>query len=81
MTEKQILDKLAVIFKDALEINYFNPEISMENTPEWDSLRHIQLLVAVEKGFDVEITFEDTLDMTTVSGVVHILKKYLNEAY
>lgn len=77
MTYKQIEHKLAGIFKNALEIDEFHNKLSMENTPEWDSLKHLQLLVAIERNFEIEMAFEDMVWMTTVPAIVQILRKYL----
>ena len=81
MNEKrnQIREKLAPIIKNIFEIDEFRDDISMENTPEWDSLAHLRLLAAIEDAFEIELDFEDMVRMTTVQAIVQTLREYLKE--
>ena len=53
MTQEQILKELTTIFRDVLD----NDDIKLsmatvaKDVEEWDSLSHIQLIVAIEKHF------------------------------
>jgi len=49
----------------------------MDEIPEWDSLKHIQLIIAIEEEFDITIDFSDTLDMTSISAIKEKILKYL----
>jgi len=54
MTQFEILAKLQNIFDDIfLEPPKLTPTLSAKDVPEWDSLLHISLIVAVEKAFSV----------------------------
>jgi len=79
MNDEQIIEKLSAIFKKNLEVCDFNPKLSMEDVPEWDSLKHIQLIFDIENCFGIQINYEDVLDMTAISSIVRIIKKYVNE--
>jgi len=79
MSENQIEAKVALIIKNTFEIDEFHNGISMENTPEWDSLAHLRLLAAIEDAFKIEVDFEDVARMTTVQAIVQTLKNYLKE--
>ncbi|WP_158826212.1 acyl carrier protein [Mucilaginibacter lacusdianchii] len=55
MEKSEVLEKLNVIFKDTLEnddlcINYAT---TAKDVDEWDSLNHIQLVVDIEKSFNI----------------------------
>jgi acyl carrier protein len=58
MNTQELIEKLTPIFKDVLD----NEDIVLTETTtaadieEWDSLSHIQLIVAVEKAFKVKFT-------------------------
>ncbi len=55
MNKNEILSKLSEIFREELD----NEEITLteettaNDVEEWDSLSHIQLIVAVEKAFGI----------------------------
>ena len=49
-----------------------------EGTPGWDSLKHIQILAALEDEFKVEIAHEDIIEMVSIPAVIRILGKYIS---
>lgn len=54
MNQAEVIAKLQTIFDDLfLEPVVLTPAISAKDVPEWDSLTHISLIVAVEKAFSV----------------------------
>ncbi|EKD63173.1 MAG: hypothetical protein ACD_51C00326G0003 [uncultured bacterium] len=79
MNEEYILKRIEEVFQEVLEIKNFNEDLSMEVVPEWDSLKHLQLLVAVEKTFGIEIEFQKSLKMTSVKGMTEIISYYINK--
>src|SRR5215469_11422980 len=54
MNQADVIAKLQAIFDTVfLEPVVLTPAISAKDVPEWDSLTHISLMVAVEKAFNV----------------------------
>lgn len=54
MNQAEVLARLQTIFDTVfLEPVVLTPAISAKDVPEWDSLTHISLMVAVEKAFGV----------------------------
>ena len=54
MNQPEVLASLHGIFDDLfLESPKLTPTLAVKYVPEWDSLIHISLLVAVEKAFGV----------------------------
>jgi acyl carrier protein len=54
MNRSSVLEQLQPIFDDVfLEQVTVTPELSAKDVPEWDSLLHISLMVAVEKDFGI----------------------------
>lgn len=52
-------EKLNLILKDILKVEINSEEINIENTPKWDSLTHLNLVLALEEEFGIEITPEE----------------------
>ena len=77
MTDEQIIKKLSDVFNQTLGINEFELSITMDEVPEWDSLKHIQLLSSIENAFGIEIQFEDSLEMISVKLIMSKIKKYI----
>jgi len=77
MNDEQIIIKLSDIFIDTLGVNEFKLSITMDEIPEWDSLKHIQLLTTIEAAFGIELQFEDAIEMITGKSILTKVKKYI----
>lgn len=73
----RIDEKLSIIFSEVLGIAHFSPGIEMEQVAEWDSLKHIQLLAAIEESFGIEIQFEDAITMISGAAIVSKIEQYI----
>ena len=77
MTDEQIIKKLSDVFNQTIGISEFELSITMDEVPEWDSLKHIRLLSSIENAFGIEIQFEDSLEMISVKLIMSKIKKYI----
>ncbi len=48
---------------------------SMETTPLWDSMMHMNICLSVEQAFGVQLTPEEIIAMTSVAAIEETLKK------
>ncbi|MCB0332934.1 MAG: acyl carrier protein [Bdellovibrionales bacterium] len=44
-------------------------ELTMQDVEEWDSLRQMELIVAVEETFQIELSGDDIANMASISGI------------
>ena len=67
-TVKDILDKATTVFRDTFDNDdiQLSPETTADDIEEWDSLSHIQLIVALEKAFKIKFT---TAEITSFKDV------------
>ena len=65
------------VFNETLGVNEFELSITMDEVSRWDSLKHIQLLSSIEKAFEIEIQFEDTIEMISGQSILNNIKKYI----
>ena len=59
-----------------------NDESNAQNTPKWDSLRHIEVIFAVESAFHVRFTMPEIANLRKLGDVRKLLlskKVQLNE--
>lgn len=75
MERKEMLEKLQDIFRDVLDNDdlEITDETSSYDIDEWDSLSHIQLIVAIEKTFGVKLTSKEILSWEDVGEMVDAL--------
>ena len=73
MEREEIFNKLNEIFEDVLDLDE-TPELtdatSANDIEEWDSLSHIQLIVAIEKAFKLKFTSQEILKWNNVGEMV-----------
>lgn len=73
MEREEVFSKLNEIFEDVLDLDE-TPELTDVTTAndieEWDSLSHIQLIVAIEKAFKLKFTSQEILKWNTVGEMV-----------
>lgn len=76
MERNEIFSRLEEVFRDVLD----NDEIVLSDTTtaddieEWDSLTHIQLIVAIEKTFNVKFTSKEILSWKNVGELADCIQ-------
>ena len=72
MESKEIFSKLNEIFIDVLDLDECNltDETNANDIEEWDSLSHIQLIVAIEKRFGIKFTSLEIMKWRNVGELV-----------
>lgn len=56
-----------------IETGILNEESNALNTPNWDSLRHIELMLAVETAFGVRFTMPEMVSMQNLGDMRGLL--------
>ena len=51
--------------------------LSMDTTAEWDSLRHLQIMFAIEAAFGLFVEPEDAIRLTSVRAIVEFVGRKL----
>lgn len=79
MERKEILQQLEDIFKDVLDLEEIEltEDTTADDIDEWDSLSHIQLIVAIEKGFGIKLTAREVKELADVGEMVSCIQSKL----
>jgi acyl carrier protein len=78
MERIDIFSKLNEIFEDVLDLDAspnLNDTTTANDIEEWDSLTHIQLIVAIEKHFKIKFTSMEILSWQNVGEMVDCINK------
>jgi len=73
MNKEKILDIMADTF--SVERSTLSEDTSQKNLSEWDSLRHLNLIVALEDEFEVSFEPEQIAIMTSYATIMEELSK------
>ena len=71
-----IYGKLTAIFRDVFDDDAIvaTPELTADDVPEWDSLSHIRLILAVQKQFKVAFSAAQVAGLKNVGEFVDLIK-------
>ncbi len=72
MERNEILSRVEEIFREELELDELtlNDETTADDVEEWDSLSHIQLVVALEKAFGIKFSSREILSWDNVGDLI-----------
>lgn len=48
-------------------------DLTMKDVDAWDSLKHMELVVALEQTFDLQLTFDEIVAMQSVREIKRVL--------
>lgn len=77
-SETVLLDELRDVFADVFRISAtgIGPETQFGELPQWDSMGHMDLMVALESKFGVEISAETISSLVSVPAIIaHVQAK------
>ena len=74
--EERIYETLNEIFRDIFDDEdiVVTPETNSDTIEDWDSLEHINLVVAIEKAFGLKFSMDEVTGMKDVGEMVEIIK-------
>jgi acyl carrier protein len=77
MTFEELYAAVAPVGEQVLQVPKFDSTVTMTSTPAWDSLKHVQLLSAIEKRFGIEISPDEAFKLTSADRLVRYLHNAL----
>ncbi len=82
MIEVEIIAKIEQVFRDIFDEEELtiNNETTAEDIEDWDSLAHINLVVSIEKEFDVKFALGELQALRNVGDMVDlVIRKSIKE--
>lgn len=75
MTREELFGKLQEIFRDIFddETLEITDSTNASDIDEWDSLNHINLVVAIEKEMKIKFSFEELASLKNVGAMVDLM--------
>ncbi len=71
--EKKVRNIMAKVFE--IEISKISPKAKPSNIDNWDSLRHLMLIVELEKEFKVNFTDDELVRLADYESICQIVTK------
>ena len=81
MERSEIFKKVNEIFCDELDNEdiVLNDDTTADDVEEWDSLSHVQLIVAIEKAFGIKFTSNEILSWSNIGQLVDSIENRLKK--
>ena len=75
MTSQDVLDRLQPIFRDVLDDDglVITRQSNAKNTPNWDSLSHINLIEVIEDEFKIKFALGELESLKDVGDLVDLI--------
>ena len=79
MERNEVMARVQEVFRDELELDdlVLTDETTADDVEEWESLSHVQLVVALEKAFGIKFTSREILSWDNVGDLVDCIGKKL----
>ena len=76
LNDDKIKKKLILIFQSILKIKNFKntSKINPEYMEDWDSLRHLNIIMAIEEEFKSKFTTDELINLLDFDSIFYILK-------
>ena len=77
MSKEEIYERINNVFRDVFDDDSIevNAETTSNDIEDWDSLEHINLVVAVEQEFGIKFNMNEVTTMKNVGEMVDIIIK------
>jgi acyl carrier protein len=71
MSELQLTQRIGVVFQHVFgERLPFEPKLSRLDEPRWTSMKHVELVIGLEREFGIRLDGADATDMADVPSIV-----------
>lgn len=74
-------ERLRMLFSSVFQIpaDYVPEAVSMDSFSEWDSLKHLTLILALEKEFDIRFSEDEFPKLDSFSSVLSLVRSKFAE--
>lgn len=72
----KVKEIMSIVFE--VDLSAINDDANPDQLENWDSLRHMNLIVALEEEFDLEFDDDDIVEMLSLPLVLAILEESLS---
>jgi len=79
METPELFDRLTVIFQDVFDDDEIvaRPELTASDVEDWDSLKHIRLILSIEKAFHVSFSAAEVGNLKNVGELAKLIQSKL----
>ena len=67
-------DRVETLLAEILQVprSKITDDLAMKDVDAWDSLKHMELIVALEEAFNIQLTFDEIIAMQSVREIKRV---------
>tara|TARA_B000000532_G_C18505955_1_gene250892 strand:+ start:128 stop:358 length:231 start_codon:yes stop_codon:yes gene_type:complete len=70
--KRKLKEIMSVVFNESIE--EIKPDCSFEKFEKWDSLAHLNLIIAIEESFNIKLSNEEVEEAASFNSIIEILR-------
>ena len=76
----KLLDKIRNVVAEVLQVSIdeITPDLTFGDIPQWDSLGHMEILLALDESFTIAVTAETISDLISLPLIVEYISNNEN---
>lgn len=74
ITEQEIKSLIAKTLDVTIDI--IDNELAIGDIPEWDSLAHLRIIMAIEKELGIRLEIEETIEIEDVEDIIDAVQSH-----
>jgi len=78
MVDKSVREIMGIVFR--VDPQVIDASASRDTIESWDSLHHINLILALEEHFDIQFSLDDVERMDSFRSIVDLILAHLDNA-
>jgi acyl carrier protein len=77
MNKEEVFYKVQEVFRDIFDDEnlIIQSSTNSDDIEEWDSLNHVNLVIAIEKAFKIKFNFHELATLKDVGGMIELIFK------
>lgn len=79
MDKNKVLDQITAIMREYFDDDdlVLTMETTAQDVDEWDSLNHVNIMVAIEQNFGIKFAISEVQELKSVGDLVDLVSKKL----
>lgn len=78
MQRANVFSEIDALIRERFEYSdTIGPDTVAADIPGWDSVAHIELIVAIEERFGIRLTTGETADVANVGALVGVVERHM----
>jgi acyl carrier protein len=83
VTAQHAAARLVAVFSEVMRVpaNRIHADLVPEQVPQWDSVRHMALILAIEEEFDIQFDVDDIMEFVSLASILKVVERIVGQAH